>query len=498
MRDVLLFDLSTLSNKVSSILKMEVMDNLVAIFILSLLFCVVTDFDFGGVLKRLFQAFLISSVFASVFTTSADIGMSIGDKIIPKKSHFFNDFKFFGHKTFEESYQIRIKEKNEKNIEDKKSIWQKAKSAVSSAVIGTAVSSIDGFAEIFLWIISNFALWSVKATFTLGYYCPLMLCCLLSFLNVFPVLKKINDGLLISIFWIFLTPIVVAIIIAILEAVTVGDGLSTDISFLGRTLLGFMMSLYLLGSFTISYMLLKGEGISSAMSQTAQSFTAGLVASAGSFMFSQARSKAMSLGALTFFNKNGTKPLQTLKTGLSNSLLGKTVGVTKGFVSDKASQVLENRELIEKEKSLTGYSKGSATPKRDKVLVAANWALNPVKAFSQNKEHKARVGEISKSSYPSVELRGTDFDKSPVKESSRTNFVQRGNIGNSLMDSDRSIQKNVNGKRPDFNPKQSRGTYRNNDDYLNNLTHDHQNNFLKKDKKIGDKEKTYRPGGHEL
>lgn len=475
--NIILYNLDPLLFRVERVIYNEIVQYSPAFLMIGVLMSFFTDFDFGGTLKRFIQAFIAITLFKIVFTSSAAVGFSVADKILTPKNFVLRDFSFSEKLNFQDEYKENQKRRTYK-VDTSRDIWP----SVSEVTKGAFIKLFDDPLSALVLIISKLSLWFVKVTFTISYYLPQMLIGIIAFINVLPVTKRSLDGAIISCVWIFLTPIVIVLIMEILNSVLTGNGLEQEIGFMARACLGIIFSLYLIASFTISHAILKGDGLSTAISSTSQSFGAGVVMSATNFLLKNASKH----GRAAFF-KQGTG---SIISGMKESPISKmVVSPTKDFIATKRDGIITKMGTPTEPKSgssLLMIKPPYQTSIKEKAIIGANAVINPYRTLkSKGGLINSNENSISSEQKAHLNFRGHSESnaygvKTPSLRSNPSPATLPEFSNKNIFTSTVNKPNNYSSLSADELESLEKSTYVHNQNWWSEIGDDHRNNIKRK------------------
>lgn len=354
MKELLLYNLNPLYLNIFNKLKADSLNLIPAIILISSFFNFFFAMDFCAIIKRTIIALICIFIYEGLYSSSSNLGFHIADSIITKNNHVLKDFSS-AKAVRREGFKLNISK------------------------IGFFEGIGDDIIGVLTWLLSNIALWFVKISFTIAYYLPLISIPIVALINIFPFSAKAIDGALYSLVWITITPIVIAIILEILNAIVISDSLINETSFISRTLISILFALYLISSFAISSKMMGATGISDGIISTAQSYGTGVVTGITSFALSRSRR----LGSNFIIGRPGEdSPLKKMTLNPINE--------GRGFMHETATSIMDSKELSAKdifEGVIPNYSK------KEKAFLGANKVLNPIKSLRDHYDRKKTANE---------------------------------------------------------------------------------------------------------
>lgn len=353
IKDVLLYDINAVYERLFGILKEETLVAFPAFILIGAMLAFFFGMDFGGVAKRAFIGMFAIFSFSWFFIGSGDIGFKVGDRLLSTNNHILKSWA-----SATTTRQSGFQNPSKKNGQANKKGW-----------IESLSKDVLGF---FIWIISNFALWFVKITFTMAYYMPLILLPVAVAVSLLPLTPKAIEGAMVTSIWVGVTPIVISVMIEILNAILVSDNIMENASWISKALMSILFAFYLASSFTLAYKMIGQTGISEGISQIGQNFSTGLV-SGGLYTL---RSKATGFGKRMIFSQNGkSSPLKKLTVDPIKS--------QKNKIYQKSEKIRNEHPETASQVSAKGDKKWT---KGESNIHKMSAISNPIKSFRDKRD----------------------------------------------------------------------------------------------------------------
>jgi hypothetical protein len=411
---MLLYDLSSVQERLFLILKTETLAILPAIILISALITPFFGMDFGGIIKRAFLAVACVALFQWYFIGCATLGFELGGALLSPDNHIT--------KTWMKAATLRKTGSVMGSMpatEKKSDVSGNMSYFTDNAVFKKAKQWGEDFTGFFMWTISNLALWFVTASFTLAFYMPLILVPVVVLVNIMPFTSKAVDGLFFTSIWIAVTPVVITVLLEIINAMLIDDNILANASFMVKTILNIIFSVYLVGSFSLGWKLLGQTGISAGISQIGQSVGTGIVMAG----LMWASNSARRLGSRAIFGGGG-----------SPSLFQRTLSPFKNQKS-KAYQRAQN--IMDGNAIKATDVMDKATPNysaRERKALALNKALNPVKAARDGLDRRKAASNAIAGREPSKvidrkainEMRSQE-NRAPIAQDGKS-YGQKGRV----------------------------------------------------------------------
>ena len=387
LQNLLLYDLSQVYEGIFRVLKTEALALLPAAILVGAALTFLFGMDFGGVIKRAVLGVGAIFLFQWFFVGSANIGIKLGDSLISKDNHIL--------RTWDEATTIR-----KEGFRD--TYKRPGDKAAGEGMLQKWGKDILGF---LIWLLSNFALWFVKISFTISYYMPLLMIPIVALVNIFPLTNRSLEGSIFTAAWIMVTPVVIAVLLELLNAILVSDNIMESASWISKAIMGILFALYLISSFMLTAKMIGRSGISEGISNIGQSFGAGMVTGAVMWGFTKTRR----MGKNFAWGQGGNhSPLRKMTVDPVNNMRSKIYQKAQSVRSDKSQSA---QEVLEK--------KDPGRSKNEKKILAANVVLNPAKAVRDHLDRQKvakqsiKAGDVDKP----IDLKATnEFRKEQGKQ----------------------------------------------------------------------------------
>lgn len=414
-----------------------------------------TTNDFFSLFKAAVFAFFLSVYGVGIMQSGVEVSFEMSDKLIQNYAKNSVFLSLFSKDT--EKGKLALREKAKLSDKDFDNHVPKKTSATSEASIsvpsltwdklmdstGQAFSSV--YAEI-LFLLAFFSLWLVGLIYTVVYSLLIVFIPFIASISLFPPLRGAISGLVTSILWCILTPIICTGVLCILEQATkissnngipVLTSLEMMLQFLGLTL----MILYVP---MLSTAIISGKGVSSVGDSLGNTAAMGALSAGSGLIIAKTINTAWAAHDIASKGLGTAKSIATSTSPISDrakhntvaKLFGQSVkGISKGDVAASLGQgamasplerSVRSSELNEMMRSssikkpssqtgsraykdfsnLPGYNYGGATAQHRNYKDLSNEWEDRVSSIKKNSSQRIRAQNLAQS------VKGVSFNNS--------------------------------------------------------------------------------------